>query len=187
MKDFWSKADLSSNRKSEDLQKIIDFINNRVFNNENENYQISDLQELYKQLKSIQNYQELYGNFVDSNFIVSRIVKTKQQEAAGRESSMSQLFELESFFYQRGSRKDDYSDDFELLSEVKRLLGNSEQANKKQNLVLFGESGAGNSLFISKMMQEILKDSEFNNHLIVFLKLRDLSSENSTKKQLSKL
>jgi hypothetical protein len=42
------------------------------------------------------------------------------------ESSMSQLFGLESFFYQRGSRKDDYSDDFELLSEVKRVLGNSE-------------------------------------------------------------
>jgi hypothetical protein len=55
------------------------------------------------------------------------MVKTKQQEAAGRESSMSQLFDLESFEYQRGSRKDDYSDDFELLSEVKRaLLENSE-------------------------------------------------------------
>jgi hypothetical protein len=77
-------------------------------------------------LKSIQNYQELYGNFVDSNGTVSRIVKSKQQEAAGRESAMSQIFELESFFYQRGSRKDDYTDDFELLSEVKRLLGNSE-------------------------------------------------------------
>jgi hypothetical protein len=73
-------------------------------------------------LKSIQNYQELYGNFFDSNGKVSRIVKTKQQEAVGRESSMSQLFGLDSFFYQRGSRKDDYSDDFELLSEVKRLL-----------------------------------------------------------------
>jgi hypothetical protein len=57
---------------------------------------------------------------------VSRIVKTKQQEAAGKESSMSQLFGLEDFFYQRGSRNDDYSGDFELLSEVKRLLGNSE-------------------------------------------------------------
>ncbi len=101
---------------------------------------------------------------------------------------MSQLFELESFFYQQGSRKDDYSDDFELLSEVKNhLLKNSEQANKKQNLVLFGESGAGNSLFISKLMQDILKDSEFNNHLIVFFKFRDLSGEKSTKKQLSKL
>jgi hypothetical protein len=40
---------------------------------------------------------------------------------------MSQLFELESFFYEKGSRKDDYSDDFELLSEVKNhLLKNSE-------------------------------------------------------------
>jgi hypothetical protein len=57
---------------------------------------------------------------------VSRIAKTKQQEAVGKENSMSQLFGLESFFYERGSRKDDYSDDFELLSEVKRLLGNSE-------------------------------------------------------------
>jgi hypothetical protein len=57
---------------------------------------------------------------------VSRIVKTKQQEAVDRESAISQLFGLESFFYQRGSRNDDYSDDFELLSEVKRVLGNSE-------------------------------------------------------------
>ncbi len=77
-------------------------------------------------MKSIQNYQELYENFVDSKGTVSRIVKSKQQEVVGRESSMSQLFELESFFYHRGSRKDDYSDDFELLSEVKRVLGNSE-------------------------------------------------------------
>ncbi len=101
---------------------------------------------------------------------------------------MSQLFELESFFYHRGSRKDDYSDDFELLSEVKRLLlYNSDQANKKRNLVLLGESGEGNTLFVSKLMQDILKDSEFNNHLIVFFKLRDLSGEKSTKKQLSKL
>jgi hypothetical protein len=77
-------------------------------------------------LKSIQNYEELYGNFVDSKGTVSRIVKSKQQEAEGKESTMSQLFGLESFFYQRGSRNDDYSDDFELLSEVKRVLGNSE-------------------------------------------------------------
>ncbi len=122
MKDFWSKPDLLSNIKSEELQKIISFINNRVFNNENENYQISDLQELSKQLKLIQNYQDLYGNFVDSNGTVSRIVKSKQQGAVGRESSMSQLFELESFFYEKGSRKDDYTEDFELLSEIKRLL-----------------------------------------------------------------
>ncbi len=129
MKDFWSKADLLSNRKSEELQKIISFINNSVFNN-NENYQINDLQELSNQLKSFQNYQELYENFLDSNGTVSRIVKSKQQEAVGRESSMSQLFGLESFFYEKGSRKDDYSDEFELLSEVKNhLLKNSEQAN----------------------------------------------------------
>ncbi len=100
---------------------------------------------------------------------------------------MSQLFGLESFVYQQGSRKDDYSDDFELMGEVKRLLGNSEQANKKRNLVLSGERGAGKSLFIVKLMQEILKDSEFSSHLIVFFKLRDLSGENSTEKQLSKL
>jgi hypothetical protein len=43
MKYFWSKAELLSNRRSEELQKIISFINNRVFNNENENYQINDL------------------------------------------------------------------------------------------------------------------------------------------------
>jgi hypothetical protein len=89
MKYFWSKAELLSNRRSEDLQKIISFINNRVFNNENENYNIYDFQELSNQLKSIQNYQELYGNFVDSNGTVSRIVKSKQQEVVGRESSMS--------------------------------------------------------------------------------------------------
>jgi hypothetical protein len=57
---------------------------------------------------------------------VSRIIKSKQQEEESKESAMSQLFELESFFYQRGSRNDDYSYDFELLSEVKRVLGNSE-------------------------------------------------------------
>ncbi len=32
MKYFWSKAELLSNRKSEELQKIISFINNSVFN-----------------------------------------------------------------------------------------------------------------------------------------------------------
>jgi hypothetical protein len=74
---------------------------------------------LSKQLKSIQNYQELYGNFIDNNGTVSRIVKSKQQEAESKENSMSQLFGLESFFYERGSRKYDYSDDFELLSEIK--------------------------------------------------------------------
>ncbi len=83
IKDFWSNLDLLSNRKSAELQKIISFINNSVFNN-NENYQIKDLQELSNQLKSIQNYQELYGNFFDSNGTLSRVVKTKQQEAVGR-------------------------------------------------------------------------------------------------------
>ncbi len=42
MKDFWRKAGLLSNKKSEELQKIISFINNSVFNS-NENYQINDL------------------------------------------------------------------------------------------------------------------------------------------------
>ncbi len=51
MKDFWGKAELLSNRKSEELKKIISFINNRVFNDENENYQINDLQELSNQLR----------------------------------------------------------------------------------------------------------------------------------------
>ncbi len=32
MKDFWSNGDLLSNRKCEELQKIINFINNSVFN-----------------------------------------------------------------------------------------------------------------------------------------------------------
>ncbi len=43
MKDFWSKAELLSNKKFEELQKIISFINNKVFNDENEKYQINDL------------------------------------------------------------------------------------------------------------------------------------------------
>jgi hypothetical protein len=43
MKYFWSNPDLLSNRKSEQIKKIISFINNRVFNNENENYHINDL------------------------------------------------------------------------------------------------------------------------------------------------
>jgi hypothetical protein len=42
MKYFWSKAELLSNSKSEELQKIINFINNKVFD-QNENYQINDL------------------------------------------------------------------------------------------------------------------------------------------------
>ncbi len=50
MKQFWSKAELLSNRKSKELQKIISFINNSVINN-NENYQINDLQDLSNQLK----------------------------------------------------------------------------------------------------------------------------------------
>ncbi len=84
---------------------------------------------------------------------MSRIVKSKQQEAEGKESAMSYLFELESSFYEKGSRNYDYCDDFELLSEVKRLvLYNSKYANKKRNIVLFGESGADNSLFVSKLM-----------------------------------
>jgi hypothetical protein len=37
MKYFWGKAELLSNRRSEELQKIINFINYNVFNN-NENY-----------------------------------------------------------------------------------------------------------------------------------------------------
>ncbi len=62
---------------------------------------------------------------MDGNGAVSRVVKTKQQEAVTRESSMLQLLGLQSFLYERGSRKDDYSDDFELLSEVKQLLFNN--------------------------------------------------------------
>ncbi len=42
MKYFWSQANLLSNRRSEELQKIISFINNSVFE-KNENYQINDL------------------------------------------------------------------------------------------------------------------------------------------------
>jgi hypothetical protein len=33
MKELWSKAELSSNSKSEELKKIISFISNSVFNN----------------------------------------------------------------------------------------------------------------------------------------------------------
>ncbi len=84
-------------------------------------------------------------------------MNTKHQEAAGKESAMSQLFGLESFVYQQGSRKDDYSEDFELLKEIKRLLlvQRSNESLKKQNIVLFGESGAGKSLFLIKLMQDI--------------------------------
>jgi hypothetical protein len=52
----------------------------------------------------------MYGYFVDSNGTVSRIVKSKQQEAEGKDSAMSQLFVQESFVYEKGSRKDDYSE-----------------------------------------------------------------------------
>ncbi len=43
MKYFWNNPDLLSNIKSEELQKIISFINTSLFNNENENYHINDL------------------------------------------------------------------------------------------------------------------------------------------------
>jgi hypothetical protein len=33
MKYFWNNPDLLSNKKSEEMKKIISFINNRVFNN----------------------------------------------------------------------------------------------------------------------------------------------------------
>jgi GTPase SAR1 family protein len=48
--------------------------------------------------------------------------------------------------------------------------------------VLFGESGAGKSLFLIKLMQDIFKDSLFDNYLIIFYKLRDLSGDESTDK-----
>jgi ABC-type dipeptide/oligopeptide/nickel transport system ATPase component len=46
--------------------------------------------------------------------------------------------------------------------------------------VLFGESGSGKSLFLIKLMQDIFKDSMFEDHLIIFYKLRDLSGDEST-------
>jgi DNA replication protein DnaC len=45
---------------------------------------------------------------------------------------------------------------------------------KKQNILLLGESGAGKSLFLIKLMQEILKEKSFKNHLVAFYKLIDL-------------
>ncbi len=54
------------------------------------------------------------------------------------------------------------------------------QTLKKKNIVLFGESGSGKSLFIIKLMQEIFKNSDFDDHLIVFYKLRDLSGDGDT-------
>jgi GTPase SAR1 family protein len=46
--------------------------------------------------------------------------------------------------------------------------------------VLFGESGSGKSLFLIKLMQDIFKDSLFDDYLIIFYKLRDLSGENKS-------
>ncbi len=49
--------------------------------------------------------------------------------------------------------------------------------------MLFGESGAGKSLFLIKLMQDIFRDSLFEDYLITFYKLRDLSGdEESTAK-----
>jgi DNA replication protein DnaC len=96
---------------------------------------------------------------------------------------MSQLFRLESFFYEKGSRKDDYTEDFELLPEIKRLLlisKNNNQTQKQKNIVLFGESGSDKSLFLIKLMQDIFKDSLFDDYLIIFYKLRDLSGDDES-------
>jgi hypothetical protein len=41
--------------------------------------------------------------------------------------------------------------------------------------VPFGESGSGKSLFLIKLMKELFVDLQFNNFLILFYKLRDLS------------
>jgi GTPase SAR1 family protein len=41
--------------------------------------------------------------------------------------------------------------------------------------LLFGESGAGKSTFLIKLMEELLADPQFNNFLILFYKLTDLS------------
>ncbi len=54
-------------------------------------------------------------------------------------------------------------------------------------MVLFGESGAGKSLFLIKLVQEILKNNDFDSHLIVYYKLADLCSEGDTTEQLKKL
>jgi ABC-type dipeptide/oligopeptide/nickel transport system ATPase component len=43
--------------------------------------------------------------------------------------------------------------------------------------VLFGESGSGKSLFLKKLMQDIFKDSLFDDYLIIFYKLKDLSGD----------
>jgi hypothetical protein len=46
--------------------------------------------------------------------------------------------------------------------------------------VLFGEGGSGKSLFLIKLMQDISKDSLFDDYLIVFYKLRDLSGDDKS-------
>jgi ABC-type dipeptide/oligopeptide/nickel transport system ATPase component len=48
--------------------------------------------------------------------------------------------------------------------------------------VLFGESGSGKSLFLIELMQDIFKDILFDDYLIIFYKLRDLSGDESTDK-----
>ncbi len=47
--------------------------------------------------------------------------------------------------------------------------------------MLFGEIGSGKTLFLIKLMQDIFKDSLFDNYLIVFYKLRDLSGDEESK------
>ncbi len=47
--------------------------------------------------------------------------------------------------------------------------------------MLFGESGAGKSLSLIKLMQDIFRDSLFDDYLIIFYKLRDLSGDEESK------
>ena len=66
------------------------------------------------------------------------------------------------------------------MEKVKeRLL---ETAAHDKSIVLFGESGAGKSLFLIKLIQELWYDKAFNGHHLAYYKLRDLSGVGSTEK-----
>ena len=111
--------------------------------------------------------------------MIAKIVRSKRQEVESRESAMSQLFGLESFVLQRGSRKTDYSEDFDLQSEIMDRLAAINLNSRNSNTVLFGESGSGKSLFLLKLLQLIDKDARFKNKAVVLFKLRDLSGDNT--------
>ncbi len=72
-----------------------------------------------------------------------------------------------------------------MLEQIKRYF--SELSKKKlerraKNIVLYGESGAGKSLFLLKLMRVMYSKKKFDDFNLVYYKLRDLSGMGTPQK-----